>query len=166
MKDMNREIKKCDVYRKYLFDEMSKKRKSHSKEIESLKHYVDSLNDSDAEKLCRKYSHYRKNGVYSYILRGPEKWKVKLVDISNIYVRGINSSVNHYLRRNGWQLENICNDKSIRKIRELKLYGDIHHRSRSIIASRVGKSYHLIDGNHRAIKLGCNGYKKFELIYY
>jgi hypothetical protein len=160
---MSQKIKKGDVYRKYVFDEMSKKSKSS---IKDLKHYVDSLNDSKAEKLCRKCSHSRRNGVYSYISKGPDNWKVKLVDISNIYVRGINSKINHYLRRNGWQLENICNDKSIGKIRELKLYGDIHHRSRSIIASRVGKSYHLIDGNHRAIKLGCNGCKKFELIYY
>ena len=78
---MSQKIKKCDVYRKYAFDEMSKKSKSS---IKDLKYYVDSLNDSDAEKLCRKCSHSRKNGVYGYILRGPEKWKVKFVDISVI----------------------------------------------------------------------------------
>jgi hypothetical protein len=160
---MSQKIKKCDVYRKYVFDEKSKK--THQKDHD-LKQYVDSLNDSDAEKLCRKYSHYRRNGVYSYISKGPDNWKLKFVDISNIYVRGINSKVNHYLRRNGWQLENICNDKSVKKHREFKMYGNIHRRSKSIIASRVGKNYYLIDGNHRAIKLGCNGCKKFELIYY
>lgn len=162
----NHRIKKSDVYRKYVFDEMSKKRKSHNKEIESLKHYVDSLDDSKAEKLCRKYSHYRRNGVYSYISKGPEKWKVKFIDILHIYVRGINSKVNHYLSRNGWQLENICDDKSIKKHREFKMYDDIHRRNTSLIASKAGNNYYLIDGNHRAIKLGCNGQKKFELIYY
>jgi hypothetical protein len=160
---MNRKIKKSDVYRKYVFDEMSKRHKSHR---EDFKHYVDSLDDSKAEKLCKKCSHSRRNGVYSYISKGPDNWKLKFVDISNIYVRGINSKVNHYLRRNGWQLENICNDKSVKKHREFKMYGNIHRRSKSIIASRVGKNYYLIDGNHRAIKLGCNGCKKFELIYY
>lgn len=162
---MNRKIKKSDVFKKYLFDEMSKKSKSRHKDID-LKHYVDSLDDNKAEKLCRKYSHYRKNGVYSYILTGPKEWKVKFIDISKIYVRGINSKVNHYLRRNSWQLENICDDKSIRKHKEFKMYGDIHRRSKSVIASKVGRNYYLIDGNHRAIKLACNGCKKFELIYY
>lgn len=160
---MSRKIKKDDVFRKYVFDEMSKKSKSCR---EDLKHYVDSLNDKDTEKLCSKYSHYRKNGVYSYISKGPDNWKVKFVNISKIYVRGINSTVNRYLRRNGWGLENICNDKSIKKLKEFKMYGHIHHRSGSLIANKAGNKYYLIDGNHRAIKLACSGCRELKLIYY
>jgi hypothetical protein len=160
---MSHKIRKSDVYRKYVFDEMSKDKKRN---LEDLERYVDSLDDHDAEQLCSKCSHSRKNGVFSFISRGPEKWKVKIVDISKIYVRGINDSVNGYLKRNGWWLENIGNDKSIRKLDEFKKYGDIHHKSMSLIAHKVAGKYGIIDGNHRAIKLGCSGHKDFELIFY
>lgn len=160
---MSHNIRKSDVHRKYVFDEMSKTTK---RSLEDLEHYVDSLDDHTAEKLCSKCSHSRKNGVYGFISRGPEKWIVKTVGISKIYVRGINDSVNHYLSRNGWWLENIAKDKHILKLGEFKKHGDIHHRSMSLIAHKVGGKYGIIDGNHRAIKLGCSGHKDFKLIYY
>lgn len=159
---MSRKIKKSDVHRKYVFDEMSK---TTGRSLEDLEHYVDSLDDHKADQLCSKCSHSRKNGVYGFISRGPEKWTVKTVHISKIFVRGINDDVNHYLSRNGWWLENIGKDKSIPKLREFKKHGDIHHRSMSLIAQKVGRKYRIIDGNHRAIKLACNGHKEFKLIF-
>lgn len=160
---MSLKIRKSDVHRKYIFDEMSKHTK-HS--LEDLEHYVDSLDDDKAEQLCSKCSHSRKNGVYSFISRGPEKWKMKTINISKIYVRGINNSVNGVLKKNGWWLENIGRDKSIRKLREFKKHGDIHQRSMSLIAHKVGGKYGIVDGNHRSIKLACSGHKEFELIFY
>ena len=160
---MSHKIKKSDVNRKYVFDEMSKRTK---RSIEDLEHYVDSLDDHKAEQLCGKCSHYRKNGVYGFISRGPEKWTIKTVNISKIYVRGINNHVNHFLSRNGWWLENISKDKSIPKLGEFKKHGDIHHRSMSLIAHKVGGKYGIVDGNHRAIKLACSGHKEFKLIFY
>ena len=160
---MSDKIRKSDVYRKYVFDEMAKMEKLS---VENLERYVDSLDDHKAEKLCSYYSHSRKNGVYSFVSRGPKKWTVKTVDISNIRIRGINESVNHYLRRNGWWLENIGKDKSIPKLKEFKKHGHIHNRSKSLIAHKVRDKYIIIDGNHRAIKMSCGGKKEFELIYY
>ena len=160
---MSHKIKKSDVYRKYIFDEMSKTTK-HS--LEDLEHYVDSLDDHEAERLCDKCSHSRKNGVYSFISRGPDKWKVKTVKISKIYLRGINNSVNGYLSRNGWWLENIGKDKSIPKLKEFKKRGDIHPRSMSLIAQKVRGKYGIIDGNYRAVKLACSKCKEFTLIFY
>jgi hypothetical protein len=160
---MSHNIGKSDVHRKYVFDEMSKNPKRN---IEDLERYVDSLDDHKAEELCSKCSHSRKNGVYSFISRGPERWIVKTVNISKIHVRGINDSVNPYLSRNGWWLENIAKDKHILKLGEFKKHGNIHHRSMSLIAHKVGGKYGLIDGNHRAIKLACSGHKDFKLIYY
>ena len=140
--------------------------KRTKRSIEDLEHYVDSLDDHKVEHLCSTCSHSRKNGVYSFISRGPEKWTVKTVDISKIYVRGINDKVNHYLSRNGWWLENISKDKSILKLGEFKKHGDIHRRSMSLIAQKVRGKYRIIDGNHRIIKLGCSGHKEFKLIFY
>ena len=160
---MSREIRRSDVYRKYVFDEMAKLGK---RSTEDLERYVDSLDDQKAEQLCSKCSHHRKNGVYSFISRGPKRWTVKTIHISQIYVRGINDSVNHYLSRNGWWLENIGKDKHIPKLREFKKHGDIHHRSMSLIAHKVGGKYRVIDGNHRAVKIACSGQKEFKIIFY
>ena len=160
---MSHKIRKSDVYRKYVFDEMSKITKLS---LGDLEHYVDSLDGHKAEYICSTCSRSRKNGVFGFISRGPEKWKVKTVNISKIYLRGINNSVNHYLSRNGWWLENISRDKSITKLREFKKHGDIHRRSMSLIAEKVGGKYRIIDGNHRSIKLACSGCKEFKLIFY
>jgi hypothetical protein len=140
--------------------------KTTKRSLEDLEYYIDSLDDHEAEKLCSKCSHSRRNGVYGFISRGPDKWKVKTVKISKIYVRGINNSVNGYLSRNGWWLENICKDKSIPKLKEFKKRGDIHPRSMSLIAHKVREKYGIIDGNHRSVKLVCSGCKELTLIFY
>lgn len=159
---MSKKISKSGVYRKYVFDEMARITK---RSIENLEKYVDSLDDHKAKHLCSRCSHSRKNGVYHFISRGPEHWTVKTVSISKIYLGGINARVNDYLSRNGWLLKNISKDKGIRKHREFKKWGNIHPRSLSLIAHKMGGKYKIIDGNHRAIKLACDGIKEFKLIY-
>lgn len=134
--------------------------------IKDLEKYVDSLDDHKAEHLCSRCSHSRKNGVYRFISRGPDRWKIKTVDISKIFLGGINARINSYLSRNGWLLKNIAKDKGISKHSELKKWGDIHPRSLSLIAHKMRGKYKIIDGNHRAIKLACSGEKKFKLIFY
>lgn len=160
---MSREISKGDVYRKYIFDEMSRTTKLSTKDLEN---YVDSLDDHKAKELCQKLSHSRKNGVFRFISNGPDRWIVKAVSISKIYMGGINKRVNQYFIRNAWLLKRIAKDKDIRKHREFKKWGDIHYRSMTLIADKTGSSYKIIDGNHRIVKLACIGQKKFELIFY
>lgn len=158
---MDKKLDKDNVYRIYVFDEMAKKTKRH---LEDLEHYVDSLDHDKVKELCRHCSHSRKNGVYRFISRGPNRWIVKVVNISDIYVRRINSKVNSHLSRNGWSLKKISKDKKISKLREFKKRGNIHSRSLHFIAHDKGDKYKLIDGNHRAIKLACSGKKEFKLV--
>jgi len=159
-------ISKGDVYRKYIFDELSKKIKD-SKKLEDLEHYVDSLSDHKAKKLCCKLSHSRKNPVYSFISRGPDQWLIENVKVSKIYMIGINHRVNQYLRENGMSLRKNSKDERIRKNKEFKKKGDIHPRCMTLIGQKMdGYRYRLIDGNHRAIKLACSGEKKIKLICY
>lgn len=161
---MSKEISKSDVYRKYVFDEMLRTTKLSTEDLEK---YVDSLDDHKAKKLCQDLSHSRKNGVYRIISEGPERWTVKTVNISKIYMGGINRKINErYFARNGWLLKRIAKDKSVRKYREFQKWGDIHTRSVSLIAVKTGSSYKIIDGNHRSIKMACHGKKEFELIFY
>ena len=160
---MGKQLDKNEVYRIYVFDEMAKKTR-HS--LEDLGHYVDSLDDDKIKELCRHCSHSRKNGVYRFISRGPNRWTVKIVNISDIYVRCINSKVNGHLSRNRWSLKRISKDKKISKLREFKRRGTIHSRNLSFIAHKKGDKYKLIDGNHRAIKLACRGQKEFRLVFY
>lgn len=160
---MSKKISRGDIYRKYIFDEMARVTKMDIKDLEK---YVDSLDDHKAKHLCSRCSHSRKNGVYRFISDGPEYWIVKTVNISKIYMGGINRRVNDYFIRNGWLLKNIVKDKSVHKHREFKKWGKIHHRSLSLIAYKRGSKYKIIDGNHRAIKMACEGKKEFELIFY
>lgn len=160
---MGVKLNKIDIHRKYLFDEMSKETKNN---LEDLEHYVDSLDDEKVKKLCRRYSHSRKNFVFRFISRGPKRWIMKNVDISDIYVRSINSRVNGFLSRNGWSLKKIAKDRRIPKLKEFKKRGKIHSRSLALIAHKKGDKYKLVDGNHRAIKLACDGKKEFKLIFY
>ena len=111
-KIIDKKISKGDVYRKYVFDEMSKVTK---RSIEDLEKYVDSLDDHKAKKLCSRCSHSRKNVVFGYVSKGPDSWTMKTVNISHIFLGGINSKVNYYLSRNGWLLKNIAKDKGISK---------------------------------------------------
>lgn len=145
----------------YVFDETAKKTKLDIKDLEK---YIDSLSDDKVKELCRHLSHSRKNGVYTFIVRGPKYWEIKTVDISEIRVRRLNSKVNGHLSRNHWSLKKISEDKRILKLREFKKKGDINERSQYLLAHKRGGYYKLIDGNHRAIKLACNGEKEFKLV--
>lgn len=160
---MGKKLDKNEVYRIYVFDEMAKKT---GRSLEDLGHYVDSLDDDKIKELCCHCSHSRKNGVYRFISRGPNRWTAKIVNISDIYVRRINSNVNGRLSRNGWSLKRISKDKKISKLREFKRRGKIHSRNLSFIAHKKGNRYKLIDGNHRAIKLACCDQKEFKLVFY
>lgn len=158
---MSKELSRGDVYRIYVYDELAKREK-HS--LKDLADYVDSLSDHEAKKLCRHLSHSRKNGVFHFISQGPEHWIVKTVDISHIRVRGINSKVNDHLSRNKWSLKKISKDKKISKLKEFKKKGKIHKRSQYLLAHKRGCKFKLVDGNHRAIKLSCDGKKEFKLV--
>jgi len=171
---MSKKIVKGDVYRKYVFDELSRKingkyedPKDREQKFKELEHYVDSLNDHKAKKLCCHLSHLRRNPVYSFVKRGPEKWLVEDVKISKIYMISINHKVNSYLRDNFFSLKESSKDKRVRKHKEFGKKGDIHPRCLTLLAHRVdGYRFKLIDGNHRAIKLARDGEKKLRLIYY
>lgn len=95
---------KIDVYRKYVFDEMSKNKDYSINDLESL---VYSLNCEQVKQFCRYYSCYRKNSVYDFILKGPDNWKEDVVNISSIDVGKVNVGVNHFLEENGWSLKNL-----------------------------------------------------------
>lgn len=158
---------KVDIYRKYVFDEMSKNKDYNIDGLESL---VYSLNDEQAKQFCKFFSYYRKNNVYDFISKGPDDWKEDVVSISSIDVGKVNVVVNHFLEENGWSLKKICKDGLIGNNDEFKSQGDIHHRSLSFIAKEIvnGKyrRYKIIDGIHRSIKLTLDGKTKFKLIYY
>lgn len=158
---MSKELSKGDIYRIYVYDEMAKKTKDS---LENLGDYVDALSDNRAKALCRRLSRSRKNGVYRFISRGPDSWIIKTISISEILVRRINSKVNGYLSRNKFLLRKIAKDEKIPKLREFKKRGNIHKRSLCLLAHKRGSSYKLIDGNHRAVKLACDGKKEFKLI--
>lgn len=160
---MTSKMSKEDVYRKYIFDEMARTTKLS---MEDLEKYVDSLDNRKAKELCKKCSHKRKNCVYRFISEGPDHWIVKTVSISKIYMGGINRRVNECFIRNAWLLKNIAKDKSACKHREFRKSGNIYDRSLSLIADKTGSKYKIIDGNHRAVKMACEGKKEFELIFY
>ena len=158
---MSKELSKGDIYRMYVFDELAKKEK-HG--LKNLANYVDSLSDHEVKKICRHLSHSRKNGVFRFISEGPDHWIVKTVDISRIRVRSINSRVNDHLSRNKWSLKKISKDKKILRLKEFKKKGNIHKRSLYLLAHKRGCKFKLVDGNHRAIKLSCDGMKEFKLV--
>ena len=158
---------KVDVYRKYVFDEMSKNKDYDINRLESL---VYSLNDEQAKQFCKFFSYNRKNSVYDFISKGPDNWEEDIASISNVDVGKVNVGVNHFLEENGWSLKKICKDKRIGNNDEFKSQGDIHYRSLSFIAEKIAngehRRYKIIDGIHRSIILALDGKTKFKLIYY
>lgn len=170
----DKKIHKSDIYRKYIFDEMTKKiyqdnKKSYKdkkRKIKRLKHYVDSISDRKAKKLCCSISWDVKDRGYGFVSRGPEHWMIETIDISKIFISPINRDIDEYLFRNEWSLERITKDKEICGHKEFEKMGHIHSRSLTLIAERIGDKYYIVDGNHRAIKLACQGQIKFELIFY
>lgn len=171
---MDKKIHKSDVYRKYVFDEKSRKinrnekdPKNREQKIKELEKYVDSLRSHKAKELCCRLSHSRKNPVYSFINRGPDIWTIKDIKISKIYMIGINGKVNELLSEHSWSLKESSKDKHLRKHKEFNKKGDLHPRCTTLIAQKIDDSrYRIIDGNHRAMKLSIDGAKEIRLIYY
>ncbi len=156
-------MRKDDVYRKYVFDEMSKN-KEYS--IIDLEHFVTSLDYGQAKQLCRYFSSYRRNCVYDFISKGPNNWRESNISISNIYVGEINREVNCYLEKNDWSLEKIAGDINICQTDEFKSTGYMDIKLLSFIAKKDDYEYTIVDGMHRIIRLGCDGRRRFKLIYY
>jgi hypothetical protein len=160
---MSKTLKKTEVYQRYIFGEMSKNKKYS---LEDLKHFVDSLSMSQSKSLCKYWSVFRKNSVYDFIKSGSDNWKVGLIEISNIYVEKVNDGVNTLLEKNEWSLAKIVEDSEIGVHDEFKSQGEIGNRLLGFIAKKVEDKYTIIDGIHRAIRLGLDGKKEFTLIYY
>ena len=156
-------VHKIDVYKKYIFDEMSKNKEYSIVDLES---FVYSLNNEQAKQLCKYFSYYRRNNVYDFISKGPEVWQKGIVNISSIDVGMIHVGINHYLEENGWLLKNIAKDKRICSLEEFRDQGGIHPKSLSFIAKKEDHRYRIIDGMHRAIRLSCDNKDRFKLIYY
>lgn len=158
-----RQMHKDDVYRKYVFDEMSRN-KEYS--IVDLEHFVTSLEYGQAKQLCRYFSSYRRNCVYDFISKGPSNWRTSHVGISDIYVGDINRDVNCHLEKNDWSLKKIAEDTNICHIDEFKSQGFMDIKILSFIAKKNDREYTIVDGMHRIIRSACDGRKRFELIYY
>ena len=157
------QMRKGNIYRKYIFDEMSKNKEY---DIIDLEHFINSLNDKQVKQLCKYLSSYRRNRTYEFISKGPDVWKVNHIDISDIYVREVNREVNSYLEKNDWSLKKIAKDVNIHRLDEFKSQGPINTKILSLIARKVGHEYKIVDGIHRSIRLACDGKNKFKLIYY
>ena len=156
-------MRKDDVYRKYVLDEMSKN-KEYS--IIDLEHFVESLGYNQAKQLCRYFSSYRRNCIYDFISKGPNNWRLSNISISDIYVGEVNREVNCHLEKNDWSLKKIVEDDSMHNIDEFKSQGSIDIKILSFIAKKNDGIYTIIDGMHRIISSGLDGRKRFELIYY
>jgi hypothetical protein len=156
-------MRKDDVFRKYIFDEMSKNKEYNMVDIE---HLVTSLDYDQAKSLCKYFSSLRRNCVYDFISKGPSNWQTSNVNISNIYVGDVNRQVNCYLERNSWLLGNIVEDPEICQLEEFKSHGPIDAKILNFIAKKNDYEYTIIDGIHRIISSSCDGKKRFKLIYY
>ena len=162
-----RHMHKIDVYRKYILDEMSKDKKYNIKDLEQ---FVESLNYDQVKQLCKYLSDCRRNSAYKFISKGPDIWEAKKVNISDIYIGEINSSVNSFLKKNDWSLKNISADIDICQHNEFKSQGHIDEKISNFIANKTNHGYRIIDGMHRIIRLCCDckmkDDMKFKLIYY
>ncbi len=156
-------MRKDDVYRKYIFDEMSRN-KEYS--IIDLEHFVTSLDYDQAKQLCRYFSSYRRNCVYDFISKGPNNWRTSNISISDIYVGEVNRNVNCYLEKNDWSLKKISEDNNICNMDEFKSQGYMDIKILSFIAKKDDCEYTIIDGMHRIIRSSCDSRKRFTLIYY
>ena len=160
---MNKILRKTEVYQRYIFGEMSKNKKYS---LEDLKHFVDSLSASQTKLLCKYLSVFRNNRVYDFIKSGPDNWKSLTVSINDIHVEKVNESVNALLEKNEWFLAKIVEDNEIGAHEEFKSQGEIDSRLAMFIAKKAGDKYKIVDGTHRIIRMGLDGKKEFQLIYY
>ena len=160
---MTKSISKVEVYKKYLFGEMSKNKKFG---IDDLDHLVRSLSASQSKLLCRYFSYLRDNNVYDFISKGPNNWKGLIVNINDIYIEKVNESVNALLEKNEWSLAKIVEDSEIGIHEEFKSQGEIDNRLKILIAKKTEDRYIIVDGVHRIIRMSLDGKKEFEIIYY
>jgi len=145
-----------EVIRHYLEDEMSSFRFP-----EKLHDFVDNMDKSTRVVLLRALSKWRKNNMDEKIL--PHKsWRMIVSEADRIIVGRINDDVNPLLERNGFSLEKIILDKDIGMHREFESQGDISLRT--LLGRMEAGKARIIDGNHRAIRMGLDGTKEFEII--
>lgn len=149
------------VMRRYVVDEMSK-----FKNFGDLQSFIGTLKPRHIKKLCKLLSKWRKNGVYKDIMLRTD-WFITPVDISNIFIGGLNVGVRPIIEENGCLLANICGDPKIADHKEFKSQGEINRRL--FLAIRRGDAFQIIDGSHRIVRLACDGdfYNKtdFLLLY-
>lgn len=150
---------KNEVLKKYVTDEMSK-----FNNLDDLKDFVKTLETEEIYPLCQWLSSWRKNSLYDFISKGPNNWLVKNVHISSIKMTRVNDEINPLLEKHNYLLDKISHDKEICNHNEFKSQGNIN--SKSLIARKKGDKFEVVDGIHRAIRLGCDGKKELELIYY
>jgi hypothetical protein len=153
------ELHKNEVMKKYVIDEMSK-----FKNLGDLEQFVNTLKTEQIDQLCKWLSSWRKNSVFNNILSGPNSWQMDKVHISDIKIKRVNDRVNPLLEKHDYMLENISQDEEICNHDEFRSQGNI--KSKRFIAIKEGDKFKIIDGIHRAVRLGCDGTKEFELIYF
>jgi len=153
------EVHKEEVMRKYVIDEMSK-----FKDFNEVRKFAKALSADQTSRLAEWLSTWRRNRIHDTILRGPDKWFVEYVDISSIKVTRVNEGVNSLLEKHAWRLESLLSDAAICQHAEFKDQSVIH--SRSLIAVKEGKDFFILDGIHRAVRLACDGCRRFELVYF
>ena len=146
------------AFMQYVFAEMSK-----FQNTDDLDNFCARLLP-EIEALCEKLSKSRKNCVYRFIKEAPGTWTEVSVPIEKIKVGKINSRVNPILERHGHHLARIVQDPEAIADDEFKSQGEIPPGLSTLIAKHEGDHFRLVDGNHRAIRMGMNGVAKFTLL--
>ena len=146
-----------EVLKRYVSDEMSKFRNAGD-----LDAFVDSLTPDQMRQQCALLTSWRKNCVYRFIASSTDSWTETSVSIQKIIVGQINPSVDPILRRHAYRLAGIVEDPEAKAHAEFRSQGDIS--SRRLIAYRMGEDFKLVDGNHRAIRMGVDGQLEFTLL--
>ncbi|MEX2524494.1 MAG: hypothetical protein WD750_06020 [Gammaproteobacteria bacterium] len=150
---------KAAVFRKYVFDEMSKFRQP-----EHLRNFIESLDDGQIETLCDWLSAWRNNEMHRFIGQSPREWKIADVPISKIKVGDVNEIVKPMLKRNRYRLDAIAADPEIGN--HFEFAWPHKYQPGELIAVKQGNMYLLKDGIHRAIRAACDGTTEFRLMYY
>jgi hypothetical protein len=137
------------VLRRYATDEMSK-----FKDFKDLQSFVGSLKPRHIRLFAKLLSKWRKNGVYKKIMQKTD-WHIATVDISQIFINGLSIDIRPIIEENGCLLANICGNQKVSNHKEFKSQGKINRKL--FLAERKGDMFQIIDGNHRIIRLACDG---------
>ena len=121
-------MEKEDVFKKYVIDEMSK-----FKFHEEIINFVNTLNSSKVQLICKWLSNWRNNKNFDFISTGPTDWSINIIDISNIRVSEINKKINPLLEKNNFSLKSISQDRELCNHDEFKSQGDIEDKDLSPI---------------------------------